>query len=526
MKRLVVCFDGTWNSPSQEDNGIPSPTNVYKISRAIPEKDPTTGTKQLTYYHTGVGTEGGKISKILDGAFGKSLGEHIMSGYHWLAQNYEESPENDEIFLFGFSRGAFTVRSLSGMIGTVGLLNLEQSELNNSEKWEAINKGYTAYRKKGRKLIEFQKEYKDYFFNQGKPVDIKFIGVWDTVGAAGIPDDAELLNAIFDKKHRWEFHNKKLGAHVKHARHAMALDEKRSSFTVTRWIEADDHQDMKEMWFPGVHSDVGGGYADSSLSDIALEWMIKEAEVPKIGLHFDDFIKKQLKPDPEGEMHNSFQGIFSALRSRPRNIPLINTNTASIHESVINRQDARLIKYPEYWPTCSLDLEKKKSTEIDVFAVKRWNYTGIYMNEGEEYIFSADGEWVDRNDVCDWLGTEKDDDFTLGDIGRFFGTAWGKLEQIFEKGNKSTDFWGTKRVEQYDWFSMIGAIANDKGEPDPVKNDGSPTPHTYISLPEFQDTRHPYVVKHPGYFYAFTNDAWHFYNNNKGSIRLTIQRIK
>ena len=128
----------------------------------------------------------------------------------------------------------------------------------------------------------------DYeFHNEGNPVSVRFLGVWDTVGALGIPDELEFTNLILDRKDRWEFHDTRLGDNVRTARHAMALDEMRSSFTVSRWETRSingNGRDVREVWFPGVHGDVGGGYQDSSLSDNALEWMIGEAE--KVGLRF------------------------------------------------------------------------------------------------------------------------------------------------------------------------------------------------------------------------------------------------
>ena len=531
-KKLIVCFDGTWNTPSQEDNGVPAPTNVYKMYRAL--ADEADGIRQEKYYHTGVGTDGGKLSKILDGAFGSSLGEHIQSAYYWLAGHYQNDAA---IYLFGFSRGAFTVRSLGGMLAG-GLLDLDAvdnrtakrvkkknaSKLTVKERsrarWKAVSSAYTAYRRKGKHLDQFKTEFKDCFFHHADPVSIDFLGVWDTVGAAGIPDDAELLNALFDRKKKWEFHDKTLGEHVKVGRHAMALDEMRASFTVTRWSNRAEHPDAVEKWFPGVHSDVGGGYEDSGLSDGALDWMMNEAK--KAGLAFGD-VTGQIQPNPRGVIHNSYKGVFQALRSRPRNIPVIIQGNPELHDSVLARQSANLIKYPDYWPTKRLKVNE--SVSIDIFASERWNKTGVYFETGQKYVFDATGEWVDKKDTCDWLGTEQDREFTMGDVVRYGGSLLGKIEKLFEKANASTDFYGTKRVEEADWFSMIGAIANDSGVADPVSNDGSPTPHEYICLPLYGTKASAFKVKIPGYLYAFPNDAWHFYENNKGSIRLTVTRV-
>ena len=414
MKRLIVCCDGTWNTPSQEDNGQIAPTNVYKIFRAIVDQDDN-GIKQEKYYHTGVGTDGNKVSKILNGAFAGDLGNHIQSAYYWLGNNYTPG---DEIYCFGFSRGAFTVRSLAGMMNRVGLLNLSKitgkPDKEYKRKWRLIKKAYTAYREGKSAQKHFRNKYDDKLFDSDEEVKIKFLGVWDTVGAAGIPDESEFLNFLFDDKSKWKFHDNKLGDNVETGRHAMALDEIRSSFTVCRWLNRTDgspgcHKDAKEVWFSGVHSDVGGGYAETQLSDIALDWMIKEAVDKGIGIREID---KQMHKDPKGEIHNSYKGIFASLRSRPRNIPFIDISSGEcLHESVLERVSADLILYPPYWQNKRLGLGE--SHEVDVFARDKWNYCGIYMSEDEEYTFSAQGEWVDKEDACSWTGTQHDGSFQI-----------------------------------------------------------------------------------------------------------------
>ncbi len=525
MKRLIVCCDGTWNTPSQEDNGQIAPTNVYKIFRAIQDKD-NHGIVQKKYYHTGVGTEGNKVSKILNGAFAGDLGNHIQSAYYWLGNNFEP---DDEIYCFGFSRGAFTVRSLAGMMNKVGLLDLSKITGSPDEeykkKWDLIEKAYTAYREGEIAQDQFIANYSNKLFDSQCEVKIKFLGVWDTVGAAGIPDEAELLNFFFDDKSQWKFHDNNLGKNVETGRHAMALDEIRSSFTVCRWLNrtgssTDCHPDAKEVWFSGVHSDVGGGYAETQLSDIALDWMIKEALAKGIGIRN---IKDQLKMDSSGEIHNSYKGVFAALKSRPRNIPFIDASSGEcLHGSVLERMKADLILYPPYWQ--NKHLKKDETISIDVFAKDRWNYCEVYMFKDEEYKFSAEGEWVDNKSVCGWTGTQHDGHLDFGDVVRSVGSLWGKVEGLFKKKNKVVDFWGTKRFEKADWFICVGAIANDRGVSVAVSNDGTPVPHTYIDLPKHHASS--YKVKHSGQFFAFANDAWNFYGNNKGSVRLTITRVK
>ena len=320
-----------------EDNGELAPTNVFKFFRAV---DDNCG-NQLLHYHTGVGTEGGAVKNILDGAFGHSLEDHIRDVYLWLAQYYKCG---DKIFLVGFSRGAFSVRCLAGMLATPGLLVLN-GDLRRDR--DAVARAYEAYVHK-----EEDVPIPGYSFRDaGKPVPVHFLGVWDTVGALGIPDNLEFTNLIFDRKARWEFHDTKLGGNVKVARHAIAIDEMRSSFTVSRWhpqSTKDKNIDVEEKWFPGVHGDVGGGYQDSSLSDIALGWMMDEAHCA--GLQFRKGISRQLNGDPCGVMHQSYKGVFAAFRSRPRRAPMMSDNNSSLHLSVTKRQQAQLINAFEYWP--------------------------------------------------------------------------------------------------------------------------------------------------------------------------------
>jgi len=524
MKRLIVCCDGTWNTPTQEENGLPCPTNVFKISRAIADDD--AGTAQLKYYHTGVGAEGGAVDKLLDGAFAYSLDEHIQSAYAWLGANYAEG---DEIYLFGFSRGAFTVRSLAGMIGIAGLLKLAPAGSAQPPDWEAVKAAYLAYLADDAKLTAaFKQKYHGRLFNNGQAVEIRLVGVWDTVGAVGIPRDVELLDAITEARSRAKldsdkgcgFHSSELGSHVLSGRHAMALDEIRATFTVARWTNAASHGDVVELWFPGVHSDVGGGYQECALSDVALEWMIGEAA--QLGLKFRPILN-QLRPDALAPKHQSYKGVFAALRSRPRNAPMLAAAAAEVHPAVITRQAAGLIGEWPYWPTSRLAVGQ--SWEGDIFAVEHWNATGVYMQAGDQYVFSASGTWVDKDDVCDWRGAEGDRHFTPGDVARAIGSLCGRLEHLFDKDAAQAEALGAKRFEPAPWFSMVGAISNDSGRKPAVGDDGIPVPHTYVSLPNYQVGAQPLKIDNPGYFYAFTNDAWSFYANNKGSIRLRIQRV-
>lgn len=506
-KCLVVCCDGTWNNPQQEDNGIPAPSNVFKIHNAIdlPESD--------RYYHPGVGGEGGVLRPIAAGAFGAGISRHICSAYHWLANNYEEG---DDIYLYGFSRGAFTARSLGAFLGR-GLLNL--TSVKPAEAWVRVHRAYKEAYRAERSVKQLNKNWK--MFNAGGPTPIRFIGVWDTVGALGVPDDFEILN-LFDDANAWCFHNTDLGDHVQTGRHAMAIDEIRSSFCVTRWTNRQTHKDVTELWFPGVHSDVGGGYASCGLSDGALLWMIKESELA--GLPFHSHVPAALSPNAQGVLHNSYKGAFNKLRSRPRNLPAMHPASTEFHDSALSRQKQPPLGYPAYHSTTILSNDGD-STTFSVFANQHWNSSGVFLETGVEYLFDARGEWLDSKDACDWRGTE-DSNLTMGDIIRSFAGFMGSAEPVYSKmtSNNGTDFMFTKRVEDRSWFALIGAIANDNGSKSAVNNDGSPNPHQYVEL--YEHRKKPLVLHHPGYLYCFPNDVWALYGNNTGSLRVTVKRVR
>jgi hypothetical protein len=516
MKRLIVCCDGTWNNPDQEENGLPAPTNVFKIFNAIADRG-LDQTEQQKYYHPGVGGEGGLLNPILGGAVGAGISRNICSAYHWLGSNYAEG---DEIYLFGFSRGAFTARSLGSFLGC-GLLDLQG--IPPADAWQHVKDAYDkGYRIQDSTQQDWVKDSWKLFHNGAAP-PVHFLGVWETVGALGVPDDLELFN-FFDNPSKWEFHDTNLGRHVQTARHAMAIDEKRSCFCVTRWQNAAEHQDAIEMWFPGVHSDVGGGYANCELADGALLWMMDESAGK--GLKFRDGIKKTIKADPLGVMHNSYKGAFAKLRSRPRNIPaMVVHNEKQFDRSALERQKASPISYRPYHPT--IVLAPGASHWVDIFANTHWNYTGIYLEQDRSYTFSGTGQWQDSKDTCDWKGTE-DGIPTAGDIMRAMSSFLGAFENPVKKlaKNNSLDFLGSKRVESMKWFTMVGVIANDSGAEEglSVANDGSPVPHQYVNLVDYEEQ--PLTIKIPGYLYCFPNDVWSLYGNNHGSVRLTIRCVR
>ncbi len=284
-KRIILCFDGTWNNV---DSGK-AETNVARIARAVRANSGADNVPQLTLYLRGVGSTGLAIQKLVGGAFGEGIDDNIRSGYMFLAQNYVQDNE-DEIYIFGFSRGAFTARSLVGFITSSGLLKRQTLD-HLANAWEYYR---TAA---DRSPAGFCKKYGS---DCHKDVRIRFLGVWDTVGALGIP--ASFLGDLSRKD--YQFHDTTPSKIVEVARHALAIDEHRDEFLPTLWTEpSPDSSDVKQVWFAGAHADVGGGYKDRALADIPLRWMAQEAE--EAGLKLDWSMLPQGDANPLAPQHES-----------------------------------------------------------------------------------------------------------------------------------------------------------------------------------------------------------------------------
>ena len=508
MRDLIVCCDGTWNTPEQMDQGVPVPTNVVRLYNSLAERT-STGREQLRYYHPGVGTEGGWVQRLKEGGIGDGLARNIQSAYRWLAGNWQPG---DRIFLFGFSRGAYTVRSLAGMLGTCGLADLRGCE--EGVLWKRVETVFTQGYRKGRPAADWGKEW---VFHEPVPGDrripIELVGVWDTVGALGIPDDMALLN-VFDDRNQYTFHDTRLGASIRHARHAIALDERRETFEPTLWEDANDGDRVIQLWFPGVHSDVGGGYAETGLSDGALSWMIEQART--LGLEFRPGMLKQIHPDPRGVLHDSATGVFSHLRSRPRSIPDLNGSADSLlHASVIDRREDPPISQAPYRPSRRLDAGQ--SIELTVWANERWNASELFLEAGVPLELTASGQWLDRKVACGPAGTS-DGKFQVAELAHLGGALLGKLEGMFKSlsKNRQADFIATRRVEKQPWMCLLGMLLP---APDALGQAVGKEPELVVIKEGVRWT--PSVS---GYLYTFANDAWHFYGNNRGSVRLRITR--
>jgi uncharacterized protein (DUF2235 family) len=278
-KRLVVCTDGTWNDLTKGH-----PTNVLKVARAVKRHDPE-GIPQIVYYHSGVGTGTDFVDRFIGGATGFGISRNICDAYNFVVQNYAPG---DQLFLFGFSRGAYTARSLAGLIRNCGILRPEHGH-RFTEAYELYRSRDPGAHPEAERSVEFRERY-------CHPASaITFVGVWDTVGALGVPLGfarylVKLYGLATGKPLLYEFHDVTLSSFIDHAYHAVAIDEKREAFRPALWTVSKrrgPNQTFEQEWFRGAHSNVGGGYRATGLSDAALSWMADRAERHGLRLSLD-----------------------------------------------------------------------------------------------------------------------------------------------------------------------------------------------------------------------------------------------
>ena len=263
------------------------------------------------------------------------LSKNIVQAYRFLLYNLESG---DDVFLFGFSRGAYTVRSLAGLIQHVGLLPKEHDFY--------VPEAYELYRKRPPKeqsqndwqqqVDQFREDHK------ARAINIHFIGVWDTVGALGVPLD--VFNVFNHRSH--QFHDARLGHCIHHAYHALAIDEKRKTFRPTLWEDVAAHQVLEQRWFIGVHTNVGGGYEKDGLANIPLHWLKDKAGA--LGLDVDEVFLEHYRPWFGDQLRNSMTWYYRLLGKHIREIGVGRGSNETIDESVLKR-----MKFPDaaYQPT-------------------------------------------------------------------------------------------------------------------------------------------------------------------------------
>src|SRR5580658_6823071 len=299
-KRIALFLDGTWNTVYDD-------TNVWRLkSLCKAEGD------QVCYYSAGVGTQFGQ--RLIGGMFGYGLDDEVIQAYQWLIEHY--TPD-DHVFLFGFSRGAFTARSLSGFISKCGLLK-PGSPLSLKQLYARYRKGSTVHTIRELKNIPDKdlsledKWLKEY----SMPIPIWFQGVWDTVGALGIP----FGNFPTISRSQYAFLETDLRINNDRAFHALAIDEHRETFAPTLWTktivrDAEAYpprplEEVEQRWFVGAHADVGGGYENGLLAQIPLKWLMQKAQLH--GLVCSDSVNID-GDEIQADIHDSFATMLGGI---------------------------------------------------------------------------------------------------------------------------------------------------------------------------------------------------------------------
>lgn len=365
MKNIVLLADGTGNSSAS-----PFKTNVWRLYQAVditpspPGVDP-----QVVYYNDGVGTGSFRPLVLLGLALGVGLARNVKDLYAFACRNYEPG---DNIYLFGFSRGAFTVRMLAGLILRCGLVTADSD----AELSERVQLAYDEYKRDmARRATEtrpwlvagrllggsargHRTDHIEFNFDQRFP-RIRFMGVWDTVDAYGMPVD-ELKTGI--DRYIWPMTlaDRELSPYIDQACHALSLDDERPTFRPVLWSDPKhDPRRLTQIWFAGVHADVGGGYPDDGLANVTLQWMMDEAVRAGLRLYPERTQECCQRANGDGEQHDSRAGLAGYYRYGPRNVDGLCTDPDHgvdihmpiVHQTVINRiRDWRVRYSPVAFP--------------------------------------------------------------------------------------------------------------------------------------------------------------------------------
>ena len=392
-RKIILLSDGTGNSAAKVWR-----TNVWRTFEALD----LSGSDQVALYDDGVGTSSFKPMAVLGGAFGLGLRRNVIALYKFACRNYRDA--DDELFGFGFSRGAFTIRIVMGLIDSQGLVKADSE----AELHSLASAAYRAYRRDRYKNLKFEAPYQGLRNKFGphyppvvvrKNIRIRFVGVWDTVAAYGMPVD-EMTRGIHQYLWPIELPNSHLSASIMRACQALALDEERTTFHPQLWNESTGNkaageaaatsararfikdERLSQVWFAGVHTNVGGGYPDDALAYIPFVWMITEAR--RCGLKFksdyanqpdnpdlmradpDTFKNAVSKRDKDGRLYDPRKGLGGYYRYGPRKlVPFfypelkkeeddeIEVDRAKIHESVFKRIENHAQAYaPVGLPPC------------------------------------------------------------------------------------------------------------------------------------------------------------------------------
>lgn len=343
-KNIVVCSDGTGNT-AVKGRG----TNVFKFFEAIDLNGDRTDEgipQQVAFYDDGVGTEAFKPLKRLAGATGYGLSRNVRQLYKEVCRIYDPG---DRLYLVGFSRGAFTVRTLAGIITRCGILDVRK--LKTARALEAaVGDCYRSYRRLYR--TELVKRFREVFARgpssegrlaqclEGEPPRIAFLGVWDTVDAVGLPFHlGDIVNTFV---YRFKFPDHKLPKGVELACHALALDDERHTFHPVLWDERGEPGDrIQQVWFAGAHANVGGGYPKQGMSLVALDWMMTQAEAAGLRFLGEDRAVVRDHANVDDKLYDPRSGLGALYRWCPRDVAKLcarhGVRRPLIHESVLQR---------------------------------------------------------------------------------------------------------------------------------------------------------------------------------------------
>jgi uncharacterized protein (DUF2235 family) len=487
--RLVVCFDGTDNTPKDR-------TNVWRAHELLAPRG-ADGVEQRRKYIQGVGTEFGSL--LSGSIFGVGVAKKIQEGYRWLVENWQAGAE---IYVFGFSRGAFTARSLVQMVACCGLVRPQSLAAWNEERvfdrYESISKQEKEevrpiYRLRfwAKNPAQAPPNWKptadeSFFLDDAKVavVKIKMAGLWDTVGALGL-DSVQNQGA---KTQKSAAHNVRPTSAQEHGYHAIAIDEHRPMFDVTLWrtfvetgasrstVMADYANRYEQRWFIGAHSDVGGGYGEDSLPDLSLKWMLGKASA--LGLTFTHSV------EPVGgachaQIHDSFKAFaggvlsiwdewldgnqrhFRTIGKPPRAITTATGKQGelwSINEQIDESVIKRFIEDPTYRPPSLVAWLRGNATQVPqgislsqrtqrIYARNYWNETGVYVRKDLQY----------RVRLVQGIGEPLRDDKRLA--GSINGEDWTGFTY------KTAELLHGKRNTKAKWFALVGTVDKEHAWP-------------------------------------------------------------
>lgn len=416
-KRLIFCFDGTWNRLSADN-----PTNVVQLAQMV-RPVASDGTPQIVYYDEGIGTGTYFAKRLWQGMFGEGMEAILREAYRFLIFNYDPG---DEIFIFGFSRGAFTARSFAGFIRHAGILDVvSASKIDEAiQLYKASPAGQSGiellaaldFRSRHCTAVCVSEDDRSYRmqtiegFDAATPLlDIRYLGVWDTVRALGVPDAVPLSRHL---NREYGFHDAVLTSKIRAARHAVALDERRITFPPTLFGREkvdefnaraevqrgrpfeDWEKPYQEQWFPGVHGAVGGGGARRGLSDAALHWVLSGARRAGLQLRSSaGSVVFAICPDPFDEMFNDPPGWTKRLQGRVHDLLRI------ARKGPVHADEISLCAYRRWHDTEAPVRYEPRSLRGVAELLKKWPYASppqtksapvSYTVEFEDYELGPD----------------------------------------------------------------------------------------------------------------------------------------